>query len=253
MKLAAQLFTIRDFTQTPEDIKKSLKKIKDIGYEAVQVSGFGKINPELLKEYLEENGLELCATHTAFDRIINDTDSVIYEHKIWNCPYVGLGSMLPEYRENRESCDEFLKLLAPATKKIHDAGLKFLYHNHRFEFEKISNDSTIIDYIADNTKPEEFGFLADFYWVQAGGASPVAYIEKYAERLDVVHFKDMKIVNDTMDMAEIFEGNMDYLGIYNACLKNGVKWAAIEQDDCPADPFDSLEISFKNLKSKGLF
>jgi hypothetical protein len=46
---------------------------------------------------------------------------------------------------------------------------------------------------------------------------------------------------------------MDYDSIYRECLENGVEWAAIEQDVCTGDPFDSLKISHDNLKAKNMF
>ena len=31
-RIAAQLYTIRDFTKTPDDLDRSMKRIKEIGY-----------------------------------------------------------------------------------------------------------------------------------------------------------------------------------------------------------------------------
>ena len=41
--IAAQLYTLREFLKTEEDISLSLKKVSEIGFKAVQVSGIGKI------------------------------------------------------------------------------------------------------------------------------------------------------------------------------------------------------------------
>jgi len=41
--IAAQLYTVRDFMKTPEDMAKSLKKVKALGYGAVQLSGNGQL------------------------------------------------------------------------------------------------------------------------------------------------------------------------------------------------------------------
>ena len=150
MKLAAQLYTIRDFTKTPEDIRKSLKKIGEIGYDYVQVSAFGPIAPELLKEYADESGVKICATHTPTDRILNDTEKVIEEHKLWNCDYVGWGYVPPE---NVANAEKFIEELLPAARKIADAGLKLVLHNHGIEFNKRANGKNFIDYVCENTKP----------------------------------------------------------------------------------------------------
>jgi len=248
MEIAAQLYTIREFTKTPGDVRSALKKIAEIGYKSVQVSGFGPIEPQLLKEYLDENKLTVCATHMPFDRIINDTDKLIEEHKLWNCKYIGLGSMPGEYKKDKASYDEFIKIIRPAAEKIRAAGLKFLYHNHRCEFARIDGDMNGMEYLAQNLPADICGFLVDFYWVQAGGGMPVEFIERYADRLHIVHFKDMTVSDDAIEMAEIGRGNMDYKPIYDACIRAGVEVAAVEQDKCRTDPFECLKTSLDNIK-----
>ena len=75
--VGAQLFTIREFTRTPEDIAASMKKIKQIGYNAVQVSGFGPITHQQVKDIMDAEGLIICATHVSYDRLKNDIEDVI--------------------------------------------------------------------------------------------------------------------------------------------------------------------------------
>ena len=53
-------------------------------------------------------------------------------------------------------------------------------------------------------------------------------------------------------MAEVGEGNLNWPAILNACRESGVAWYAVEQDICQRDPFDSLAISYRNLKAWGL-
>ena len=52
--LAAQLYTLRDFTKTVEDIRATFARVRSLGYEAVQVSGMGAIEPEQLRDIAEE-------------------------------------------------------------------------------------------------------------------------------------------------------------------------------------------------------
>ncbi|MBO5008635.1 MAG: sugar phosphate isomerase/epimerase [Clostridia bacterium] len=247
MKIAAQLYTVRDFVKTEKDIRSSFKKIKDMGYNSIQISGVGPIDPVLLNEIVKENELDICLTHMPYDRIINDTKNVISEHKLWNCDYIGIGAMNPEFRISKDGYDAFLNSISRAVDEIHDAGLKFMYHNHNFEFEKIDGALTGFEYIVNKTNPEKVGITADLYWIQAGGASPVQYIEKYADRFDIVHFKDMAVIKSEMIMAEVFEGNMGYKAIYDACIRNNIKCAAVEQDVCRRDPFDCLKTSIDNI------
>ena len=66
-QIAAQLYTLREFTKTPADIASTLKRVRKIGYEAVQCSALGKIDPKELKNILDGEGLTCCATHTPLD------------------------------------------------------------------------------------------------------------------------------------------------------------------------------------------
>lgn len=250
-RIAAQLYTIREYTKTPEDIEKSLKRVKDMGYNAVQVSGIGPIEDKELKDIVDKIGLKICATHISFERMQEDIDAVIEQHKLWDCQYVGLGSMPQKYRESKETVIEFAKEASEIGKVLSDNGLKFIYHNHAFEFAKFDG-KTIMDILLEETD-ENFGFEIDTYWVQAGGANPVDWIYKVKGRMDVVHFKDM-VMNHKNEqiMAEVGEGNLNWPDIIKACNETGVEWCPVEQDICQRNPFESLEISINNLKDLGL-
>ncbi len=251
MKIAAQLYTLRDFTQTPAEIEVTLKKVKKIGYNAVQVSGMGPIEPEKLKNLVEEIGLEICATHISFDRLKNDIDNVIKEHKLWGCKYVGLGIMPEEYRDSAEGIRKFIKEITPIARKIKDNGLQFIYHNHNVEFANYG-DKTGMDILFEESDQAVFDFEIDTYWIQAGGADPAEWIKKVKNRMDVVHFKDMTVDGWDPQMAEVGEGNLNWKRIIEACKENEVEWACVEQDICQRDPFESLAISLQNLKEMGL-
>ncbi len=250
--IAAQLFTLRNFMRTPADIAQSLKKVRKIGYEAVQVSGIGPIDPVELKKIVDGEGLKICATHIPFQRLRNDIEKVIEEHKLWGCEYVGLGAMPDEYRKSAEGYRRFAKEASGIAKKLKDHGLKFVYHNHNFEFVKFDG-KTGLDILFEESDKDSFQLEIDTYWVQAGGGDPAFWISKMKGRMDVVHFKDMVMDEEGKQiMAEVGEGNLNWPAIIDACREIGVKWHVVEQDVCRRDPFESLAISLKNLREMGL-
>ena len=52
--------------------------------------------------------------------------------------------------------------------------------------------------------------------------------------------------------AEIGEGNMNFEAILKAAAESGVEYLLVEQDDSyDRDPFESLAISFNNLRDMG--
>lgn len=254
LKIAAQLYTVREFMTTPEGIADTFRKVKEIGYDAVQVSGIGYIDlekAELVRRAAEEQGLEICATHVSFDQLEREMDWVIEFHRMWNCRYVGLGSMPDHYRTSREGYVGFAKTTSGFGKVLNENGLRFIYHNHNFEFHKFDGMAGM-EILLSETDPECFDFEMDTYWVQAGGADPTEWIRRLKGRMDVIHFKDMVMYQGSQAMAEVGEGNLNWPSIISACRETGVKWAAVEQDICMRDPFESLKISFDNLKKMGL-
>ncbi|MBW7457739.1 sugar phosphate isomerase/epimerase family protein [Paenibacillus sepulcri] len=247
-QIAAQLYTLRDFAKTAEDLDASLKKVKEIGYQAVQVSGIGPIDPEAVREMCQRYGLTICATHVSYDRLLNDIDAVIKEHQAWNCRYVGIGSMPSEFRSGLTGYQDMARTLSGIGAKLSEAGLELIYHNHKFEFEKFEGKPGL-GWLLDSTDAAHVGFELDTYWVQAGGADPVKWVRKVEGRMKVVHLKDMAIVNDKQVFAEIGEGNMDWPAVIEACRETGVEWYVVEQDTCPGDPFESLAISYRALSN----
>ncbi|QSF47306.1 sugar phosphate isomerase/epimerase family protein [Paenibacillus tianjinensis] len=246
--IAAQMYTLREFTQTPEGLRDAFQKLKEIGYQAVQISGIGKIDPQLVKQYADEAGLVICATHISWDRLVNDLDALAAEHKLWNCKYIGLGAMPVEYQNSLEGYRTFARLASEIARTLHkEHGLQFIYHNHDFEFERVDG-ITGIEVLLEESDVKALGFELDLYWVQAGGGSPVDWIHKVQGRMQVVHLKDMEIVGRKQVFAEIGEGNMNYKNIIQACRETGVEWYVVEQDVCRRDPFESLAISLNYLQ-----
>jgi len=249
-KIAAQLYTIRDFTKTSADIAASLKTIKQLGYGAVQLSALGPIKPEELKKILDNEGLVVCATHTPYEHIRDDMENVIHEHHLWGCKYIVIGSMPNEYR-NAQGYERFAKEASEVARKLKANGLTFGYHNHSFELEKFGN-RTGLDILYEESDPE-VTFEIDTYWIQHGGADPASWIRKVKGRAPLVHLKDMGISEGKQLMAEVGEGNLNWQEILKACNEAGVKWYIVEQDICQRDPFESLGISLRNLQAMELY
>jgi len=129
--------------------------------------------------------------------------------------------------------------------------MTFIYHNHSFELVRFG-DKTGLDILVEKAGPG-VGFELDLYWVQHGGGSPVAWINKLGKKAPVLHFKDMGITPDMQQyFAEVGEGNLDWPGILAAAAASGAQYAIVEQDTCPGDSLQSVATSFRNMKAMGL-
>jgi sugar phosphate isomerase/epimerase len=252
MKIGAQTYTIREFTTTEDDFARSMEKVAAIGYTCVQISA---VSPDItatrISEICKANGLDVVLTHTSPALILNETDKVIENHKIMGAGYVGLGAMPGDYRGGVEGIKKFIADYSVPARKFKEAGLKFMYHNHAFEFEKIEG-KLLMDHLVDGFEKDLMGFTLDTYWVQAGCGDPAWWLRKLAGRLDTIHFKDGQILEGKLAMAEVMEGNLNWDAIFEACVPAGAKWAFVEQDNCNGkDPFDCLKTSYNNLTARG--
>ncbi|MBQ8689949.1 MAG: sugar phosphate isomerase/epimerase [Clostridia bacterium] len=248
MKLGAQLFSLRTECDTPEKLYGTMKKMKEIGYDAVQASAICEIEGARLRSYIDELSLPVLCTHRPFDEIVNNTKKSIEFHKAIGCPVVGLGAMPVEFHGTFEGLTGFLNAIKEPVKMIRDAGLTFAYHNHAFEFDTLENGVTAYDYLIEEAP--DINFIHDVYWSFYAGKSPEEYIRKIAAlgRITDIHFKDMK----TAPKGEICpcgDGIMDFAALANVCREVGVKNVYVEQDNAPmlGDVFEQMERSYRHL------
>ncbi len=250
--IGAQLFTLRDFTNTMEDVRNTLKKVAAIGYRAVQVSGFGPVDMEEVARICDGEGLAVVATHVGWDRFLQDLDALIEEHKTLGCEHPAIGGLPGEYR-SKDGVRRFIDELTPIAARLDEEGMDFSYHNHHHELIKYDG-RTWLGMLYEQAPPEVLKAEIDTYWIQAGGGDPALWINRCAGREPLVHFKDMGMGTDGEPrMTEVGEGNLNWDAIIQACCDGGVEQALVEQDHCYGrDPFEALAISFRNLKAMGL-
>lgn len=247
MKLGITLYNFCTIIKTLDDLDMVLGRLEEMGISVVQVSGIGQLANKDVAVLCKKHNMEVCLTHMPLDRILNDTDALIEEHKLLGCDTIGLGWIPEEYR-GTQGIKKFISEITPAAKKIKDAGMQFAYHNHSFEFERCDNGRLCMDMLIEDTDPQLFNFIMDVHWLQTGGVNPPDYIRRIPGRMKVCHFKDYKIVNNERDFAEVGTGNLNLDECYRACVESGVKYIVIEQDQCSIDLFESAKISYTNLK-----
>ena len=248
--IGAQLYTLRDFLKTPDDVRKTFARVRDMGYEAVQCSGLGPIGAPELKQVADDAGLKIVATHIGFARIRDEPQAVIDDHELWGCRHVAIGGMPQEYRDSAGFA-RFAREASSAARPLIEVGLTISYHNHSFELERVGK-RTGLQILADESDAATFSFEIDTYWIQHGGANPVTWLHRLRDRMHVVHLKDLAMEGSQQLFAEVGEGNLEWGPILDACRDSGIEWYLVEQDRCQRDPFDSLKLSLDNLRAMGL-
>lgn len=256
-RVAAQMYGFRDFIKDPDGMKSTFKRVKKMGYDYAQISGFGPIEASELRKICDGAGVEPIGAHIALKNFRENEKKVIADCHAYGIGYVAI-PWLPsaEYKTPADWRKLFKEFDAYA-KRFAKEGLVVQYHNHSFEFEKFGikngkGGKTILDMLYDGTK--DLQAEIDFGWVARGGYNPVLWAQKLKGRLDQVHLKDWGIVGGNPEFRAIGEGSLDWPAIIKACKASGTKDFIVEQDTCVVtkDPFRSYEISRRNLLDMGL-
>ena len=251
MKIGAQLYTVRESCKSLDSLSETLKRVADIGYTSVQMSGTCEYDPYWLRDELKKNGLTCDLTHYNTKRIKNDTIGTCVAHDIFGCKYIGVG-MMPG-RVSEQSYHNFVRDYAEPLKTIYNNGFYFMYHNHYQEFARLSDGRRIIEALAEDFPAEQLGFTLDTYWIQFAGADPVQCIKDLAGRIPCIHLKDMSCTDKVHYMEAVGSGNMNFPSIIAAAEISGCDYLFVEQDHCNGeDPFVCLKRSYDYLHSLGL-
>lgn len=258
---AVQLFTLREFTQTPKGLETCFKRIREeMDCGAVQLSCIGREIPaSFIADLCREYDMTICITHAPPDLVFSGDPEVyrrlIRDHQTYNCSILGVGNSIPRYIDDGyEGYKRMLRDLEPLLKELKANGMKFAYHSHTYEFVKDPyTGRCIYDMLVEDTDPELFHFIQDSFWMRYGGINHRKYLEKVAGRTEVLHVKDSTPRQSFCGDAEpyfgtIGEGTIVYAPILDACEKAGVRYLAIEQDYCQRDPFECLRDAMTALK-----
>ncbi len=247
--IAAELYTLREHLDGEDAIAAGLRKLREMGYDGVELAGLGPIEPTRLAALLRETGLTACSAHVRWERLRDETGAAIEDCRMWGCTHVAVPVLPAEYR----SADGYARFAVQASgvaATLREAGIRLAFHNHAYELQRFERESGL-EIIYRASDPALLDSQIDTYWVQYGGGSPGGWIRRLRGRAPTVHLKDMDVSDGQPVMAEIGEGNLDWTDVLAACSEAGVQWLIVEQDVCRRDPFESLAISRRNLQALG--
>ena len=248
MQIGAQFYTVRNQCQTLDDFALTLRKVADIGYKTVQISGTCPYEAEWLKAQLAANDLQCVLTHIPVPRLVGETAQVIADHHVFGCEHIGLGWYAFDESKEDANYAHFMKNFVPVAEEIRAGGRYFMYHNHDQEFKKIGSQ-IVLEKLAQDVPAELMGFTLDTFWIQAGGGDPAQWLERLSGRVPVIHLKDFAYGRK---MAVIGEGNINFDRVFAKAEQSGTKFMLVEQDDCNGeDPMDCLRRSYLYLKAQG--
>ncbi len=245
-----QLYSVRN--DIGKDFTGTIQKLGNIGFTGIEAASYnsGKfygLTPTEFKAAIENAGMKVLSSHTGGNlaKNIDETnwqevwkwwDQAIADHKAAGMKYIVKPSMpVPKtLADLKKYCDYYNQI----GEKCNKAGLKFGYHNHAFEFQKIDGQ-VMYDYMIQNTDPSKVFFQMDVYWVVEGKHDPVAYFNKYPGRFTILHIKDEKELGES--------GKINFDNIFQNIKNSGMKYIMVEVEKYNHPPLQSVEMSYNYL------
>src|SRR5215203_548709 len=242
-QISLQLYTVRE--ETARDMPGTLREISDIGYPAVEFAGYGGLAPRDLKTILDDLGLRTSGVHVPLDSWETNPEKVLAEMETLDCAHAVLPSAPPERRSDEASVARLAEDLNRWGEQCRGQGVPFSYHNHVFEFAPLGN-TTMWDVLIRETDPELVGLELDLYWAKYAGTDPETVLRDVADRVSLVHLKDMA-PDDTRSDLPVGEGTLPWTTLLEAADDAGVDWFIAEQDN-PRDALEDVRISLKHMR-----
>jgi sugar phosphate isomerase/epimerase len=247
LPIALQLYTLRDDTE--KDFAGTIKKVAEIGYAAVELAGRGSLSVQELSTILADNHLKVAGSHIALDALETDLPKVIEENLALGNRYIVVPYLA---EERRKTADDYKKLAATLNEfgaTLQASGLTLAYHNHDFEFKPLDNGQLGEDILLENTDPALVKAEVDTYWVLKAGHDPVAFIQKHAGRVPLIHLKDRDKTDGSF--APVGTGDLPLDALVAAAPGVGAEYLIVEQDVCKGPAIEAVTLSYNNLKAKG--
>ncbi len=237
-----QLYTVRDALN--DDLEGALKRVADIGYREVELAGLPGVTARTLRASLQRYGLDAPSMHASYDRLRGDFAAVLEEARTLGATYLVCPSVDAVERETADDWKRVCRILNGIGRAARSQGFVLAYHTHESEFVPFGNDATPFRLLMTETDPRDVKVELDVYWVAKAGLDPVQYLKSAADRIVLVHLKDLATDGSTV---EVGSGVLDFEQIIRTALVAGAKHLFVEQDTS-ADPLSSVGTSFRFLE-----
>jgi sugar phosphate isomerase/epimerase len=246
-QISIQLFTLRD--QLAIDFPGTIAALAEIGYTKVEHAGFVGRSVQDFKAVLDANGIVSTSGHVLIPQPFNaaawsaslaDANTLGSTYIVH--PFFGINFGTGEVTRTTAPWQAFAADMNEAGRMARDAGLKLGYHNHNWEFFRLTDDPsrTAFDVFAAETDPELVHLELDLFWATRGAQDPVDLIEEHKGRILQYHVKDM---NQAGSFADPGQGLIDFPRIFEHSKEAGVEEYIVERDDAgtaPRSPADAL-------------
>jgi len=231
-ELSFQLFSARNYPNLTE----FLGKLAQLGYR--QVEGFGGLYADAagLAATLKSNGLAMPTGHFGLDQL-KDTSGALRIAETLGMKRIYCPFIMPDQRSADDSgWVQLAETLAGLGEVFTKEGYGFGWHNHDFEFAPTTSGRLPMDIILETAPAIEWE--CDVAWVVRGKADPIAWFDRYGDRISAVHVKDIAPAGQNVDedgWADVGHGVLDWNNLIGKVTAKTKAQYFVAEHDKPSD------------------
>ena len=255
-RISIQLYTVRDILAA--DPAGTLAALANIGYTRVETAGTAGLTAEAFRALLDANRIRATSGHFGIPQPFDAAAwrTTLATARTLGCRYVvhpffGADASGGAVRD-ATVWRNFARDLNRAGAMARDAGFRFGYHNHHFEFFPLADGSgrTGFDVLTSTADPRLVHLELDLYWSWRGAADPVDVMRAHRGRVLQFHVKDMNLSSGFADPGT---GLIDFRRIF--AQAEGVQEYIVERDDAgtgdrePEDALDTAAVGYRFLRN----
>lgn len=240
--IALILFTVRD--ACAEDLPGTLKRIREVGYEWVQVSGIGKFDPAAVRRAMDDAGLRAAGCHMGMELLDDDMPYVVEAAKT-----VGMEHVVMPFTKvrSRAETEAMVASLAGHAETLAGHGLQLGYHNHDFEFARWDDGGCMWDLIS---AVDGLFLELDLGWAWYAERDPSALLAERPGRFPLLHVKDFGGRGEPKRFCPVGDGEVPFGEILKTPEAQAARFAIVEQDQLNGmDWVEAVTRSYRALSS----
>ena len=255
-RISIQLYTLRD--QLAADFTGTLAALAAIGYRRVEHAGFVGRTVTEFKAALDAVGIRASSGHVGIPQPFDAAawqaslqDALTLRSSYVVVPFFGINFGTGEVVRDRATWAAFAHDLNRAGRMARAVGLRLGYHNHNWEFFRLTDDpsKTAYDVLIEETDPRYVHFEMDLFWVTRGARDPVDLLRRLDGRVRQYHVKDLA---QNGNFADPGQGLIDFPRIFRT---HQAEEFIVERDDAgspprtPADALVTAEVGYDYLRA----
>jgi inosose dehydratase len=270
-------------------MEQALQEAREIGYTGVERGRRMPSDTAGLGAYLTANGLSLCGGWCSGNLLVNDVKTEIEAVRGQVEQFVALGAPCIVYAECSNTVQGNIAVpvndrpkfsaadvkaygakLSELAKWMADQGMTLAYHHHMGSFIESEDE---VNALMEGSTPD-VKLLFDTGHLLFGGADVMRTLDRWADRVHHVHFKDIRpeVVKDIRGNRKSFldaviagaftvpgDGCIDFQAVTDKLRAMGYNgWIVVEaeQDPAKAPPYEYSKLGYEHIlkvcKASGL-